>query len=198
VAWVPSIAGALPKLIEAFRTGGGVPLEDYGMDFVEAQGFGTRPMFINDYVSKWIPALPDIESRLKNGGRVAEVGCGIGWSAVALAKGFPKVQIDAIDPDEASIQEARRNAEESGVASQITFHQATIEEASCQAPYDLVTAFECLHDMAYPVSALQPMRRWRIPWRTTATSWGIFSTTSACCTACPRPWSSPMPPERAQ
>jgi 2-polyprenyl-3-methyl-5-hydroxy-6-metoxy-1,4-benzoquinol methylase len=115
------------------------------------------------YVSKWIPALPDIESRLKNGGRVAEVGCGIGWSAVALAKGFPKARIDAIDPDEASVKEARRNAEESGVASQVTFHQATIEEASCQAPYDLVTAFECLHDMAYPVAALQRMRELAAP-----------------------------------
>src|SRR5918998_1436085 len=98
-------------------------------------------MFINDYVSKWIPAMPDIESRLKNGGRIAEVGCGIGWSAVALAKGFPKARIDAIDPDEASIKEARRNAEESGGGSRIAFHQATIEEVSCQAPYDLVTAF---------------------------------------------------------
>jgi ubiquinone/menaquinone biosynthesis C-methylase UbiE len=153
----------LPRLIEAFHTGGGVPLEDYGMDFVEAQGFGTRPMFINDYVSKWIPAMPDIESRLKNGGRVAEVGCGIGWSAVALAKGFPRTRIDAIDSDEASIKEARRNAEESRVAGQITFHQSTVEEAPCQAPYDLVTAFECLHDMAYPVAALRRMRELAAP-----------------------------------
>jgi 2-polyprenyl-3-methyl-5-hydroxy-6-metoxy-1,4-benzoquinol methylase len=163
VGWIPSLAGVMPQLMEAFRTGGGVPLEDYGMDFVDAQGFGTRPMFINGYVSKWIPAMPDIESRLKNGGRIAEVGCGIGWSAVDLAKGFPKARIDAIDPDEASIKEARRNAEESGVASQIAFHQATIEEASCQAPYDLVTAFECLHNMAYPVAALKRMRELAVP-----------------------------------
>ena len=151
MGWIPSLIGALPTLMEAFRTGGGVPLEEYGMDFVEAQGFGTRPMFKNDYVSTWIPAMPDIHARLQQGGRVAEVGCGIGWSSIALAQGFPSTQVEGIDPDEASIREARRNAAETGVSNQVRFHLSTIEEAPCQGPYDLVTAFECIHDMPYPV-----------------------------------------------
>ena len=163
MGWIPSVIGALPTLMEAFRTGGGVPLEEYGMDFVEAQGFGTRPMFKNDYVSTWIPAMPDIHARLQQGGRVAEVGCGIGWSSIALAQGFPSTQVEGIDPDEASIREARRNAAESGVSNQVRFHLSTVEEAPCQGPYDLVTAFECIHDMPYPVEALRQMRQLASP-----------------------------------
>lgn len=158
VAWIPSFASVLPELMEAFRTGGGVPYEAYGRDCLGAQGMANRPMFVNDYVSKWIPAMPDIERRLKDGGRVAEIGCGIGWSSIALARAFPKTHIDAVDPDKPSIEEARRNAKEAGVSERIVFHDTPIEQAPLQNPYDLVTAFECLHDMAYPVKALRRMR----------------------------------------
>ncbi|MFQ5875260.1 MAG: class I SAM-dependent methyltransferase, partial [Dehalococcoidia bacterium] len=107
------------------------------------------------YATKWIPALPDIDSSLRAGGRVAEVGCGLGWSSIALARGFPKARIDAIDPDEASIETARANAQEAGVAERIRFHLATVEDSAVTGPYDLVTAFECIHDMPYPVKALR-------------------------------------------
>jgi 2-polyprenyl-3-methyl-5-hydroxy-6-metoxy-1,4-benzoquinol methylase len=163
MGWIPSVTGVLPTLMEAFRTGGGVPLEDYGMDFVEAQGFGTRPMFKHDYVSSWIPAIPEVHSRLQQGGRVAEVGCGIGWSSIALAQGFPGIRVEGIDPDEASINEARRNAAQAGVSDRVIFHQSTVESAPCQGPYDLVTAFECIHDMPYPVEALRAMRQLASP-----------------------------------
>jgi 2-polyprenyl-3-methyl-5-hydroxy-6-metoxy-1,4-benzoquinol methylase len=115
-------------------------------------------MFVNDLASKWIPAMPEIEERLKAGGRVADVGSGIGWSTVALAKGFPNTHIDAIDPDEESLALARKIAEEEGVADQITFHLKTVEDAPVQGSYDLVMAVECVHDMPYPVSALTRMR----------------------------------------
>jgi hypothetical protein len=65
--------------MEAFRSGGGVPLEAYGADTLEAINLTDRPMFVNDYVAKWIPAMPDIETRLKTGGRVAEI---VGWFIV--------------------------------------------------------------------------------------------------------------------
>ena len=155
--WVPSLAGALEPLIEAFRSGGGVPYEAYGSAVLQAIGGGNRPMFVNDYAANWIPAMPDVHARLKAGGRVAEIGCGIGWSSIALAQGFPNVRIDALDIDEASIRRARQNAEEAGVAERIVFHLAPAEEAPLTGPYDLVTAFECIHDMAYPVRALRRM-----------------------------------------
>jgi SAM-dependent methyltransferase len=157
VSWVPSLAGVLTPLMEAFRTGGGVEYEAYGDDALEAIGMGNRPMFINDYVARWIPAMPDVQKRLESGGRVADIGCGVGWSSIALALGFPKTQIDAVDLDPASIEQALRNAREAGVADHITFHLCSAEDAPLSGPYDLVTAFECIHDMAYPVSALRRM-----------------------------------------
>lgn len=155
--WVPSLAGVLEPLIEAFRSGGGIPYEAYGSAALEAIGMGNRPMFVNDYVAKWIPTMPDIEARLQAGGRVADIGCGVGWSSIALAQGFLNVRIDALDLDEASIEQARDNAKQAGVADRISFHLAPAEEAPLTGPYDLVTAFECIHDMAYPVQALRRM-----------------------------------------
>lgn len=156
--WVPRFAQILTPLMEAFRSGGGVPYEAYGKDALEAIGMGNRPMFVNDYVAKWIPTMPAVEARLKAGGRVAEIGCGVGWSSISLARGFPRVRIDGVDVDRASIEQARRNAEGAGLADRIAFHLAPAEEAPLTGPYDLVTAFECLHDMAYPGKALRRMR----------------------------------------
>lgn len=158
IGWISSMARILPGLTEAFKNGKGVPFEAYGQEIVTAQSFENRPKFMNDYVSKWIPAMPDVEAKLKNGGLVAEVGCGTGWSSIALAKGFSKVRIDAIDPDLPSIKEARINAKNEGVADRIDFHLSTIEGVNLEGAYDLVTAFECLHDMPYPVQALSRMR----------------------------------------
>ena len=156
--FIPSLAQAVPQVLEAFRSGGGVPYEDYGADVREAIGAGNRPMFVNDYVRKWIAAMPDVAARLRAGGRVADIGCGVGWSSISLAQGIPAIQVDAVEPDAASVAEARANAAAAGVAHQIEFHEATAETAILPGRYDLVTAFECLHDMAYPVAALRRMR----------------------------------------
>jgi 2-polyprenyl-3-methyl-5-hydroxy-6-metoxy-1,4-benzoquinol methylase len=156
--WLSSFGRLMPQLEEAYHNGGGVSYDDYGEDMAAAQALTTRPMFVNDYVSTWIPIMPDVEARLRNGGRVADVGCGEGWSAIALARDLPTVEIDAIDPDQLSIEKAQLNAREAGVADRIRFHQTTVEAAPIAAPYDLVTAFECLHDMPYPVEALTRMR----------------------------------------
>jgi 2-polyprenyl-3-methyl-5-hydroxy-6-metoxy-1,4-benzoquinol methylase len=158
LCFIPGITNILTPLIEAFRSGGGVPFEAYGADMIEGIEMGNRPMFINDYVALWIPAMPDIQTRLQVGGRVAEIGCGAGWASISLAKGFPNVQIDAIDPDVASVERARQNAEQAGVADRITFHLASAEEAQLNGDYDLVTAFEVIHDAAYPVKMLSRMR----------------------------------------
>ncbi len=163
IGWITSLANILPDLIDAFQSGNGIPYASYGMDMISAQGMSTRPMFTNDYVNSWIPAMPDIEKKFRNGGKVAEVGCGVGWSSIALAKGLSNTIIDAIDPDELSIVEAKRNAEKEGVADRITFHISTIEETELEGPYDLITAFECLHDMPYPVEALSRMRELLTP-----------------------------------
>jgi 2-polyprenyl-3-methyl-5-hydroxy-6-metoxy-1,4-benzoquinol methylase len=158
VCWIPSLASILPELLDAFGSGGGVPYEAYGEDTLEAVGAGNKAMFMNEYATTWLPTMPDVESRLKAGGRVADIGCGVGWSSICLAQAFPDIAIDAVDLDQESISKARNNAKASGVHDLITFHTADAEEAPLEGPYDLVTAFECIHDMAHPVAALERMR----------------------------------------
>ena len=158
VGFVASLASVLPDLLRAFRDGKGVPFESYGRDLVEAQGAGYRPMFESELVGSWVAAMPDVEARLRGGARVLDVGCGAGWSAIVLARAFPKTEIDAVDPDARSIDEARRNARDAGVGGRIRFHVCTIESAPLGGNYDLATLFECLHDMAYPVRAIAAVR----------------------------------------
>jgi ubiquinone/menaquinone biosynthesis C-methylase UbiE len=158
VYWVPTLSLAMDKLLEAFRTGEGVPYSTYGREVLFAQGEGNRPMFIND-IARWISSMPDIESKLRSqGGHIIDVGCGDGWASIALAKSFPLVKIDAIDVDLSSINNASKNTEEAGLSDRISIHASPIEKATLKEKYDLVMTFESVHDMAYPIEALRRMK----------------------------------------
>jgi tRNA G46 methylase TrmB len=112
----------MPAVIGAFRTGGGVPYAAYGADLRDGIARLNRPMFLHQLAADRIPALPDIEQRLTTGqARVADLGCGSGWSTIAIAQAYPVVLVDGIDLDESSVAEARRNAEAAGIADRVTF-----------------------------------------------------------------------------
>jgi SAM-dependent methyltransferase len=151
----------LPQLLEAFRTGGGVPYEDFGADLAEGQAGSTRPMFHNQLAREWLPALPDVDARLrtKADARVADIGMGLGRSSIAIAQAYPNVRVDGFDLDEASVVAARANAEAAGVADRVTFQVRDAGDPTLAGRYDLACAFECIHDMANPVATLRAMRR---------------------------------------
>lgn len=157
----------IDALVEAFRTGGGVPYPEYGIDTREGIAAMNRPMFVNLLTAEWLPALPDVHNRLQDGfltegqlrlARVADIACGAGWSTIAMAKAYPKIQIDGFDSDEASIDLARKNVAEAGLSDRVTFHVHDAAKSVASGPYDLVTIFEALHDMARPVEALCAVR----------------------------------------
>lgn len=155
-----AVGRAYPRLEAAFRTGAGVPYSEYGPEAVTAQAALNRPAYVNSLVSEWLPALPDVQARLIAGARVADVATGAGWSAIELAKAFPAVTVDGLDNDEESISRARRNAAEHGVSDRVDFEVRDIGEIAAHgARYDLITFFECLHDVAHPVEALQAARQ---------------------------------------
>ena len=152
--------GILPELLQAYRQGTGISFGGYGAWVRRAQAAGNRPQFSNLLAAEWLPALPDVMARLERGpARVADLGCGCGWSSIAIARGFPAVTVDGFDSDEASIAEARANAEAAGVADRVHFTTGDAAAAPAEGVYDLVCCFEALHDMGHPVEALATMRR---------------------------------------
>jgi len=147
-------------LAEAFRNGGGVPYAAYGDDLHESQAAFTRPLFENQLGKEWLPAVPEIHERLSASepARVADVACGQGRSSIEIARAYPNAQVDGIDSDRASIEAARKNLEGSGVEGRVTFHERNAADAGLAGRYDLVTIFEALHDMSYPVEVLKAAR----------------------------------------
>jgi SAM-dependent methyltransferase len=158
--WVPSIGQATPRLLEAFRTGGGVSWAEYGLDAREGQAEQNRPIFLNLLGSEWLPRVEDVHARLSADppARVADIGCGAGWSSIAVAKSYPGVRVDSFDLDEPSIELARANANEHGVADRVSFQVRDVSDPDLAGGYDLVMGFEMLHDLSRPVEALRVMR----------------------------------------
>jgi 2-polyprenyl-3-methyl-5-hydroxy-6-metoxy-1,4-benzoquinol methylase len=157
---IVGIGSAMPLVVEAFRTGDGVPYEAYGADMRGAISSLNRPAFLNLLGNYWFPAIPDVDRRLRAQppARVADVGCGTGWSSIAIATAYPLVKVDGFDLDSASIEEARRNASARAVSDRVTFEVRDAADPRLAGAYDLVTAFETVHDMSNPVGALRAMR----------------------------------------
>jgi len=153
---IAGVGAHMDQLVAAHRSGGGVSWDQLGGDAREAQAAANRPLFLGALPREYFPAVPEIDEVLRRGGRVADVGCGYGWSAIGLALAHPDVTVDGYDPDAPSIEAARRNAAEAGVGDRVRFH--TTDAALVEGTYDLVAAFECIHDMPDPVSVLAAMR----------------------------------------
>ncbi len=147
----------LPALLQAYRDGGGVNWRDFGPDMSEGQEFGNRPTFVNS-LADWFASIPDVHEQLSAGARMADVGCGGGWSSISLARAYPSITIDGFDLDEPAVERARGNAEAEGMSDRVRFHAIDPAEADHGDDYDLVTAFECIHDMPQPVPVLRAMR----------------------------------------
>ena len=145
-------------VVDGFRSGAGMSYAALDDDVHEGIAASNRPMHINLLGQEWIPAIPDVHSRLRSAppARVADIGCGYGWSSIALALAYPLVHIDGFDTDAGSIEQARINADQAGVASRVNFQAA--DASATGVPYDLVLAIECIHDMGQPVAALRAMR----------------------------------------
>jgi len=150
----------LPLLVEAFRTGGTPapppwgPGDEGGADY-------NRARFINLLGREWLPAITDVDRRLRSEppARVADVACGTGWSSIAMALAYPRITVDGFDLDEDRIALAHHHSEEIGVADRVTFSVADATDPGVFAQYDLVTIFEALLDMSRPVEALKAARR---------------------------------------
>jgi SAM-dependent methyltransferase len=143
---------AVPRIAESFRNGAGMGWHEHD----ERVFHGTEKFFRSGYVanlvSSWIPSLTGVQAKLEAGAKVADVGCGKGASTVLMAQAFPKSRFHGFDYHPGSLEGARQSARHAGVADRITFEQASAKVYPGK-DYDLVTFFDCLHDMGDPVGA---------------------------------------------
>jgi 2-polyprenyl-3-methyl-5-hydroxy-6-metoxy-1,4-benzoquinol methylase len=150
----------IDSLLAAFRTGDGIPYKAYGDDLHEAQAAFTRPLYEHLLGREWLAGVPEIHDRLlaDRPARVADIACGQGRSSIEIARAYPNVTVEGIDSDRASIERARENLRGSGVEERVTFHERDAADAALAGRYDLVTIFEALHDMSFPVEVLRAAR----------------------------------------
>jgi 2-polyprenyl-3-methyl-5-hydroxy-6-metoxy-1,4-benzoquinol methylase len=148
---------AEPRITEAFRTGEGVAWHEHNEDvFVGCDAF-YRPGYVAELVPNWIPAVDGLHDKLTAGGRVADLGCGLGTSSVLMAQAYPRTTIVGSDYHPESIELARKKAAEAGVGDRVSFEVATAQTFGGTG-YDLVTTFDALHDMGDPVGAARRVR----------------------------------------
>ena len=151
-------ARPLPELVDAFRTGDAPPPLPWEP---EGRAEFNRATFLNRLGTEWLPAIADVDRRLRAEppARVADVACGTGWSSIAMARAYPAITVHGFDLDEDVIAVARGHAEAEGLADRVTFSVVDAADAELDGRFELVTIFEALHDMSRPVDALRVAHR---------------------------------------
>jgi 2-polyprenyl-3-methyl-5-hydroxy-6-metoxy-1,4-benzoquinol methylase len=155
---VVAFLGNQDKVQPAFKNGGGVGWGDQTTCLFCATARFFRPGYQNNLVGSWLPALDGMVDKLRRGAKVADVGCGHGWSTVIMAKEFPKSQFIGYDFHPSSIEQASAHAKEHGVSDNTRFEVATAKEYPGK-DFDLVAFFDCLHDMGDPAGAAAHVRQ---------------------------------------
>jgi SAM-dependent methyltransferase len=146
------------KIIEAFRTGRGVGWHEHHMELFEGTEKFYRPSYIANLTGSWLPALDGVVAKLQAGARVADVGCGYGASTILMAKAYPKSTFIGFDYHRLSIEEANKAAAREGLGERLKFEVSHAKEYPGR-DYDLVTFFDCLHEMGDTVGAAKHVLR---------------------------------------
>ncbi|MBV8846350.1 MAG: methyltransferase domain-containing protein [Bryobacterales bacterium] len=153
---VPEVAMA-SRLLEAFRTGKGVPQSEYPPEVFEAIERGSAPMYRHSLIRKWLPAMPQVIECLNNGGVALDVGCGSGRAVLTIASAFPKAEVHGYDAHSGSIERAQANAKAAGVEHRVHFEVVDC----CKLPaerFDFISVFDVVHDSVDPLGLLKSIR----------------------------------------
>lgn len=148
------------KFVEMFKSGKGLRRGEHDHDLFEGSALFYKPNYVGNLVSSWIPSLDGVEQKLKQGGKVADIGCGYGISTILMAKAYPNSRFYGFDNHNASIEQAknqlRKEEEKAGVRiSNVEFISVAADNETIGDNYNLITFFDCLHDMGDPLGALK-------------------------------------------
>jgi 2-polyprenyl-3-methyl-5-hydroxy-6-metoxy-1,4-benzoquinol methylase len=143
------------QVVDAFKSGQGIPWSAYGESVVDIQGEFNRPWLVGQLGTEYLPAIPNVHDRLqKPGARFLDVACGVGWASIATARAYPNATVLGIDMDAASIERANENARNSGLADRVKFECRDAASLSSGEPFDAAIIVEAVHDMSNPVAVL--------------------------------------------
>jgi 2-polyprenyl-3-methyl-5-hydroxy-6-metoxy-1,4-benzoquinol methylase len=159
---VAGLGQHIGKMKEAYKSNTGISWEELGSDARDNMADFSRPMFLQLLGQFYIPnGLPNVHERLsRQGGRVADIGAGCGWSSIGVAQAYPKAHVDCYDLDKSSIEKAKHNIEASGLGDRVKAHCVDVGTLDPGTPsYDLVMALECIHDLSDPVAVLHSMKK---------------------------------------
>jgi ubiquinone/menaquinone biosynthesis C-methylase UbiE len=148
---------AVPQMEKAFSTGAGLGWHEHDSQVFSGCEKFFRPGYLAHLVAEWIPAMDDVQSKLERGAFVADIGCGHGASTVLMAEAFPSSRFVGSDYHDGSIAEAGKRAADAGVTDRVSFEVAGAQSFG-GAGFDLVTSFDCLHDMGDPLGAARHVR----------------------------------------
>lgn len=153
----PSLLRQAPEVARAFREGGGVHFHEFDEDWIAALDLMNSGAYQNRLASYWMKQLPDIEERLRAGGRALDIGSGVGKVSLALAEAYPQARITGFDPDGNSVEQARQAAAKAG-SKRVEFIQGLITDIDPEPVFDFAGMFDCLHDLAEPAATLAEVR----------------------------------------
>ncbi len=157
--FVAAAAGQLPALVQTYRDGVGVSWAQFGADARTGQADMNRPWYERELAGA-LRGVPDLHQLLdRPGATIADIGCGEGWSTIALARAFPGATVQGYDADAPSTAAATGPAEAAGLSARVGCSGGDAGDAVREAGYDAVFAFECLHDLPHPVAVLAAARR---------------------------------------
>jgi len=149
---------AVPRIVESFRSGKGMSWGEHHEDVFHGCEKFFRPGYAANLVSSWIPSLHEVQAKLAAGAQVADIGCGKGASTILMAKAFPESRFFGFDYHAESVNGARAAAAKAGLSDHVSFGIAKAKEFPGK-DYDLITVFDCLHDMGDPVGAATHVRQ---------------------------------------
>lgn len=152
---MPSVMSQIDGIAQAAKHGGGVGFEEFGKGMIRGIDRGNGPSQRIFLLKRWLPAVPGLMEKLESGANVADVGCGVGTAAIVIAQEFPKAMVTGYDISEESLAVARSRSQD---VENVTFTVSGVESIAVDPPYDLVTAFDVIHDLVDPLAGMTRIR----------------------------------------